>query len=345
MALNVLLIDGNWNLKRNFLKRETMFANGEHCGGSFGFLDSLRAVVNKEMPDRVVVMWDGPMGGKMRHDIYPHYKENREGKSWDEESYYLTERELDYEAKKKYSKMLQKIKVKNYLEELHIRQTEVDYVEADDLIAQYVLTKKSDEKITIFSSDKDYYGLIQKDVCVLRPVDDLKINIDNFKTTFGYIPENALILRCFEGDDSDNIPGVDGIAYKSIIKYFPRFQDEVYDVDRFIKEAVELYQKKQNKTLEKIIGCRRVIERNLLLMNLHKPFLTEQAIQEVDEIHNLPIVEDNNFTQRSISTAMKMMIKDGYNRHVWNENLEFFFRPFYRLVAKEVEFSKKILNS
>jgi len=339
-----LVIDGDWNLKRNFMKREMMFANGEHCGGSFGFLESLRAVVNKEMPDRVVVMWDGPMGGKMRHDIYPHYKENREGKSWDEESYYLTEHELDYEAKKKYSKMLQKIKVKNYLEELYIRQAELDYIEADDLIAQYVLTKKADEKITIFSSDKDYYGLIQKDVCVLRPSDDFKITHENFKETFGYIPENALILRCFEGDDSDNIPGVDGVAFKSIVKYFPRFRDEVYDVDRFIKESVEMYQKKQIKLFEKIIGCRRTIERNMLLMNLHKPFLTEKAIKEVEEIHDCPIVEDNDFTQRSIATAMKMIVKDGYTQYVWNQNLEFFFRPFYRLVAKETEFTKKVLN-
>jgi 5'-3' exonuclease len=326
------------------MKRENMFSKGEHCGGSFGFLESLRSVVNKEMPDRTVVMWDGVLGGKLRHDIYPQYKENRD-KSWDIDSYLLSETEIGHEAIKKYSQLTQKIKVKNYLEELYIRQAEVELVEADDLIAKYILLKEPDETIVIFSSDKDYYQLIKEGVSVLRPSDNLLITINNFKEIFGYTHENALIMKCFEGDDSDSITGVDGIGEKSIIKYFPRFVDEVYDVERFIKESVEAYQKKQIKFYEKIIGCRRIMERNHKLMDLHHPFLTQEAIDEVEGIRDCVIVEDNNFTQRSITNAMKMMIKDGYNKLVWQENMEFFFRPFFRLVAKETEYSRKILGS
>ena len=197
--MRVLILDSDWNLKRNFKKRENMFAKGEHCGGSFGFLESLRAVINKESPDRVVAMWDGIAGGKFRHDIYPHYKENRD-KSWDEESYLLTEEETGHEAAKKYSQLTQKIKVKNYLEELYIRQVEVNLIEADDLIAKYVLLKEPEENIVIFSSDKDYYQLISEGVSVLRPSDNFLITYNNFKETFGYIPENSLIMKCFEGD-------------------------------------------------------------------------------------------------------------------------------------------------
>ncbi len=342
--MRTLIVDGDWNLKRNFMKRETMFAKGEHCGGSFGFLESLRAVINKEMPDRTVVFWDGILGGKLRHDIYPNYKENRD-KSWDEDSYLLSEHEIDYETKRKYSRLTQKIKVKNYLEELYIRQAEIRLIEADDLIAKYVLSKSSDETIVIFSSDKDYYQLIKEGVSVLRPSDNLLITIDNFKSLFGYTHENSLIMKCFEGDDSDSITGVEGVGEKSILKYFPRFVDEVYDIDRFIKEAIEAYQKKQIKFYEKIIGCRRVIERNQKLMDLSHPFLTKEAIEEVDTIRECIIVEDSSFTQRSISNAMKMMIQDGYNKLVWQENLELFFRPFFRLVAKESEYSKKVLGN
>ena len=342
--MKTLLIDGDWNLKRNFMKRETMFAKGEHCGGSFGFLESLRSVVNKVMPDRVIVMWDGNMGGKMRYEIYPNYKKDRD-KSWEEESYILSESEMEYEKKRKYSRLTQKIKVKNYLEELYIRQVECTLVEADDLIAKYVLLKKIDETIIIFSSDKDYYQLIKEGVSVLRPSDNFLITYQNFKEIFGYIPENALIMKCFEGDDSDSIPGVDGIGEKSIIKYFPRFTDEVYDVERFIKESVDAYQKKKIKFYEKIIGCRRVMERNHKLMDLNNPFLTDEAIEEVEMIHDCIIVEDTSFTQRSISNAMKMMIKDGYNKLVWQEKMDFFFQPFFRLVAKETEFSKKVLGN
>ena len=88
-----------------------------------------------------------------------------------------------------------------------------------------------------------------------------------------------------------------------------------------------------------------MIERNKKLMDLNHPFLTQEAIDEVESIRECVIIEDNSFTQRSISNAMKMMIKDGYNKLVWQENMEFFFRPFFRLVAKETEYSRKILGN
>lgn len=342
--MKTLVIDGEWNLKRNFLKRETLFSKGEYCGGSFGFLDSLRSVVNKVMPDRVVVLWDGIMSGKLRHNIYPKYKEKR-NKSWDEDSYKLDEHELGEEAKRKYSILQQKIKVKNYLEELFIRQVEVDEIEADDLIALYVQMRTQNEQIVIFSSDKDYLQLIEEGVSVLRPSDNFLITVENFKETYGHIPENALTLRCFEGDVSDSIQGVDGIGTKTLLKYYPRFQEEIYTIDRIIQEAVGMYQDKKIKFFEKIIGCRRIFERNKKLMDLRNPFVNEKAKTEIAEIRDCIIaLEDVNYMQRSITNAMKMMLADGYDKLVWQENMELFFRPFYRLVAKEKEFTRNTIE-
>lgn len=343
--MKTLIIDGEWNLKRNFLKREALFSKGEHCGGSFGFLESLRSVVNKTMPDRVVVMWDGIMGGKLRHDIYSKYKENR-NKSWDENSYLMDDHAIEEEEKRKYSILQQKIKVKNYLEEFFIRQAEVNCIEADDLIALYVKMKTDDENIVIFSSDKDYVQLVDDGVSVLRPADDFVITKENFKQTYGYTHENALALRCFEGDVSDNISGVDGIGYKTITKYFPRFIDESYTVDRIISEAVDLYKEKKIKFFEKIIGCRRTFERNKKLMDLRNPLVNEEAEKEISDLRECIIaLEDEKYAQRSISNAAKMMVADGYSALVWKENLEFFLRPFYRLVAKEKEYTKKITQN
>ena len=38
--MKTILIDGQWNLKRNFYKKKNYSAKGELCGGSFGFLES-----------------------------------------------------------------------------------------------------------------------------------------------------------------------------------------------------------------------------------------------------------------------------------------------------------------
>lgn len=349
------MVDGEWNLKRNFKKRVELFAKGEHCGGSYGFLDSLRAVVNKVMPDKVIVMWDGKMSGKLRHDIYPNYKKDR-NKSWDADSYVLTDEMISEEERKnKYSIGLQKIKVRNYIEELFIRQAEIEEIEADDLIALYVNSKPADEEIIIFSSDKDYRQLISENVSVLIPpqkkgdTENVMITINNFKEKFGYTHENILFLRCFEGDDSDSITGVDGIAETSMINHFPKFADEVYTIDRLIEEAAILYNnhksKKKPKFYEKIIGSRRIFERNKKLMDLRHPFVNEEAIKEVSEFRTHTLINKDGSADRSISTAMRMMVADGYNNLVWNGNLEFFVQPFYRLVTKEKEFRNQLLNS
>lgn len=342
--MKALLVDGDWNLKRNYMKLNEMFSlKGEHCGGSFGFLDSLRSVINSVFPDRVIVMWDGEGSGKARKDIYHPYKANRD-KPWLLRSQYANDDVIKYEERKKYSIVNQKIKVKNYLEELFIRQLEVDYIEADDLIAGYVMNRKEDEEIIIFSSDKDYYQLIGENVSVLRPSDKTYITERNFEKLFGYTSKNCLALRCFEGDESDNIPGIEGIGLKTILKFFPAFATEEYDIDRIISESVELYKVKKLKTLEKIIGSRRIYERNKRLMDLKEPFLTEEASEEIDELRTCLIYSNDDFNDRSINNAMKMMIKDGYVRHVFNNDMETFFKPFYRMVTKEKEFSKKTLN-
>jgi 5'-3' exonuclease len=343
--MKVLLVDGNWNLKRNFMKLSEMFSlKGEHCGGSFGFIDSLRSVVNYVFPDRVVVMWDGEASGKLRKEIYPSYKANRD-KSWLHSSQYMSDNVYKHEEQRKYSILNQKIKVKNYLEELFIRQLEVDLIEADDLIAGYVQNLDENEQVVIFSSDQDFYQLINENVSVLRPSDKKLITIYNFKELFGYDIKNALLLKCFEGDDSDNITGIEGIGLKTILKFFPKFVDEEYDIDRVISESVELYKTKKLKTLEKIIGSRRIFERNKKLMNLKEPFLPEESLSEIEELKNCIIYTNDNFNDRSINNAMKMMIKDGYTKLVYNNDMESFFKPFYRLVTKEKEYSKKVLNS
>lgn len=182
MSFKTLIVDGDWNLKRNYSARDILSINGEHCGGVFGFLENLGMIINKTLPDRVVVVWDGDMSGKLRHDFYPLYKNSH--KSWDAETYYKTIQEINDEEKRKISISNQKRKLKNIFENLFIRQVEVEYIEGDDLIAQYVLTKEPKESIIIYSRDQDYYQLIDTDVSVLRPADGILLTEKKKKQSF-----------------------------------------------------------------------------------------------------------------------------------------------------------------
>jgi 5'-3' exonuclease len=341
--MKVLLVDGEWCLKRSFNARKDLFSfKGEHCGGVYGFLETLGSTINKVLPDRVVVVWDGERSGQLRHDIYPLYKADH--KEWDAEAYMRTEAQLDAEMRSKVSCSNQKLKTKNLLDGLFIRQAEVDLIEGDDLIALYVQMKEKDEQVIIFSRDKDYYQLVDENVYVLRPADNIIVTPTNFKSLFGYIKENALMLKCIEGDSGDNVAGVPKVAYTTIVKYFPKFKDEVYTIDRFVDEAFELYHTKKHKVLENIMGSRGLCKRNKILMDLRNPLVNEEAIKEVEIIRECVMAKEGGQVDRSIQDAMSALIKEGYTRFMYNNDINTFLLPYQRIATKEKEYTRKILE-
>ena len=344
--LKTLLVDGEWNLRRNAKARPDMRSGADWCGGLFGFLDSLRSLTKKLMPDRIVVMWDGKAAGQHRKNIYPTYKSNR-NRDFSREAYGLTDKGFEYEKNRKNSLLLQKIKIKNYLEELSIRQVEIDYIEGDDLIAGYVKNREDDEIIYILSADKDYYSLFDKNVSVIRPSDSLIINVENFFQTFGYHYENAILFKCFEGDVSDCIKGILGIGEDTLLETFPNLKNKKYSIDELIEEAKALQDKKKkpSKKLNIIIESKEKFEINKKLMDLNEnPFLNQEAVDAIIEIGSCIIVDPSNVKERSIDTAMRMFVKDGFTQFVYNQDYGSFFQPFYRIAMKELEYSKANLT-
>lgn len=337
--MKTLLVDGQWNLKRNFYKRkELKTSTGYLCGGSFGFLDSLKVVMNRVLPDRVVVMWDGFQSGKFRYEIYPPYKARR-NKDWSQtEKAIATDGLYSPQDLEKVEFFKQKIKVQNYLEELYVRQLEVDFIEADDLIAEYVLSSKNDdEEIIIFSRDKDYLQLISDKVSIMTSDSAFVFNKKQYEEKYGHTLDNELIFKCFEGDDSDGIGGVKGVTRDTLIKYFPNISKEKYLYSRLVEESLEAKKKKKLKIYDKIIEAESILYRNARLMNLKKPFLNDEAIEKVNAVKHGTLDET-----RSVEQAIGTFIKDGMINHIHDSNLENFFSPFYRIMTKEREYTQKM---
>lgn len=335
--MRVLLVDGQWNLKRNFKKRQDLkTSTGYLCGGSFGFIESLKTAMNRFMPDRVVVMWDGFHSGKLRYDIYPPYKANR-NKDWERtQKAIATDGLYNPQDLERVELLKQKIQVQNYLDELYVRQVEVDLIEADDLIAQYILRSESDdEEIVVFSRDKDYLQLISDKVSIMSSDSSFFINRKEYEIKYGHSLDNELLFKCFEGDKSDKIDGVRGITRETLIKYFPNIKKEKYLYSRLVEESLEAQQKKKLKIYDKILESESILYRNARLMNLKKPFLNDEAIKKVDAIKHGTLGED-----RSIEQAVSLFIRDGMISHLQDGSLEDFFSPFYRIMTKEVEYSK-----
>lgn len=333
--MKTLLVDGTWCLKKNFHKRKNYEANGHLCGGSFGFLDSLKSVISKILPDRIVVMWDGFNAGKFRYEIYKPYKANRK-KDWDAEYHALSTDGIESpEDREKYEIALQKEVVKEFLDEFYIRHVDVKFIEADDLIAYYILSSQiPNEEIVIYSRDKDFLQLASPKVSILNPDNFELITAQNFKKVFGYPVENALLFKCFDGDSSDKIEGIKGITTENLLENFPQMAEEKYMYNRLVEECYNKKREKKLKIYDKIIESRSVLYRNAELMNLKNPFINEAAKEEVQKVIYDPI--EKNF---SIKSAMDLFISKGFNKFVKNEFLDLFFAPFFRIINKEKEYS------
>lgn len=136
--IKTLLVDGNNLIKIGFHGVKDYYHEGKHIGGIWHFLNTLRRFIEEQNYDKVVVFWDGEENSLSRKLLYPRYKENRA---------------QDTNEHKVTSFNYQKDRVKQYLEELFIRQVNIENNEADDLIAYYCQIA-NDEKITIFSGDR-----------------------------------------------------------------------------------------------------------------------------------------------------------------------------------------------
>ncbi len=237
--MKVILVDGSWNLKRNFYyQKGVRNSNGELCGGIIGFINSLKDVINKFLPDRVVVAWDGFNAGRLRWEIYPQYKSKR--KNYDQEIKMLKNEGItnDPKEKERFEILKQKFVLSRILDELFVRQMEVDLIEADDLIAEYILQNTNDE-IFIYSRDGDFRQLISDKVKIINPDHFFVLDKKLYEETYKCIVENELLLKCFDGDSADEITKVGGVTREKLFEHFPRLRTEKYTYKMLVAECYE----------------------------------------------------------------------------------------------------------
>ena len=111
----------------------------------------------------MVVIWDGKGGSGNRQNINPNYKAQRATSRITHWGLYDS-REEEQEAL-----IGQLFRTKDYLECLPLQQIVMEKLEADDIIA-YLAKRASNagKKVTIVSSDKDFFQLIDNNIEVLE---------------------------------------------------------------------------------------------------------------------------------------------------------------------------------
>jgi DNA polymerase-1 len=323
-----LLVDGNNLLKIGFHGVKDYFNKGEHIGGLWHFLNTLRRFIDEENFSKVVVFWDGETSTSQRRLIYPKYKLNRKA----------PENELKEESFNK-----QKHRVKEYLEEMFVRQVEFPNSEADDLIAYYCQISKGEDKI-VFSGDRDLTQLITDDVTIYSPnTKKYYKKGDNIKLHDIEIPHyNVKTFKILSGDKSDNIDGIYYLGEKTFVKLFPELLEKEVSFSDILTRGEELLKEQKDnsvlknlltgKTKEGIFGD-EFFEINKKIVDLSEPLISDEGKELVESYYSESLDPDG----RGYKNLIRMMMEDGIFKYLPknDEAWVYFLKPFLKLTRKE----------
>lgn len=325
--MTTLLVDGDNLLTIGYFGVKNYFYKGEHIGGIYHFLNTLRRSFENYHLEKIVVFWDGEEGSLSRKKLYPYYKDNpKKPKSENEINSYNYQRQ----------------RVKQYLEEVYVRQGEYKYCETDDCIAYYTQNTPEEKKI-IFSSDGDLTQLVNEKTQLYNPSHH---KLYKPKDTFIYdheevLVENIKLVKMLCGDPSDNIAGIRNLGIKRLKELFPEIVSQPLTLDYIRYKTNFLFeQDKENKIIQNLItGVTKrgvfgeeFFQVNSSIVSLDEPILTEEAKENIKVLIN----ENLDTEGRSYKNAMKMMMEDGLfqvlpKSDAWMN----FLNPFLRLTRKE----------
>ena len=320
-------------MKIGFHGVKDYFHNGEHIGALYHFMNTLRKFISEHNFDKVVVFWDGEDSTSLRGILYPKYKQNRR---------------LVMEDAIFMSYLKQKNRIKQYLEEVYIRQLEISGREADDLIAYYCHISENEDKL-IFSSDRDLTQLISEKVSVYSP--SLKSTFKHGDTIkfddFSFPHYNVKTLKIMTGDKSDNIEGIYLLGEKTLVKFFPEILEKPISYTDILARAEELLkEQKDNQTLKNLLTGKTksgIFENeyyavNEQIVDLSNPLLKDEDKEEISQIVSENLEQDG----RSYRNIIKYMVEDGLFKYLpkGDDAWTYFLKPFMKLTRKEKNKSK-----
>jgi DNA polymerase I len=254
-----------------FIKNPRITSKGLNTSAIFGFLLTLREVLQKQKPTHIAVVFDTP-APTFRHEMYKEYKATRDETPED------IKKAVPY--------------IKRLLEAYKIPIIDYPGFEADDVIG--TLAEKASGKgfITyMMTPDKDFAQLVTDKIIMFKPSrsgnESVKWGVDEVKHEFSVQdPRQVIDILALMGDTADNIPGAPGVGPKTAMKLISEYGS--------VEEVFRNTDKLKGKLKEIIEGNREQIElsKRLATIELNVPvdLKEDELILEVpdrDKLKNL----------------------------------------------------------
>ena len=208
----LIIIDSNSLLHRSFHALPPLTTkSGQETGAVYGYLLTLFKAINDLNPNYIIACFD-TKAPTFRHEMFKDYKGQRAATP---------------------QGIVSQIPIaKEVLDALKIPVFARDGVEADDLIATIctkAIEQEKDVEVYILSGDLDNLQLVNKNVKVYTLGKGIKDTIiyddDKVKERFGVFPSQMADLKALMGDQSDNIPGVEGVGKKTAAEIIQKYGD------------------------------------------------------------------------------------------------------------------------
>lgn len=210
--MKLILIDGNSIMYRAFYGTShtgNLMRNskGVYTNAVYAFANIINKIMDQEY-DAILVAFDK---GKhtFRHEIMSDYKAGR---------------------KPMPDEMRGQIPlIKELLDNLNILRYEIDDYEADDIIGTMSkIAREQGFNVSIYSSDKDLFQLIDEKTSVFTPGKNMneldEYNVERLYERYTLKPSQMIDLKALMGDQSDNLKGIPGVGDKTAIKLLTQYE-------------------------------------------------------------------------------------------------------------------------
>ena len=214
MAKRLFLVDGTALAYRSFFafaanpRTSLTTSSGQPTGAVFGFVQTLRSLLEREKPDAIAVAFDGPREDLYRTKIYPEYKSTR-SRMPDEMAVQLDD-------------------IRKVVEGYGIRIVESPADEADDVIGTLAVQgREAGMEVYIVTGDKDFLQLVGPHIHLwnLRSSTTKPevMGPAEVEAKWGVKPSQIVDLLALMGDSSDNVPGVPKVGEKTAVELIQQF--------------------------------------------------------------------------------------------------------------------------
>ncbi|MBI5151596.1 MAG: hypothetical protein HZA34_03405 [Candidatus Pacebacteria bacterium] len=264
----LVLIDGHALVFRAFHAFPPLTtSDGELVNAVYGFTRILLKVIKDLQPKYIAVAFD--MGKPtFRHTEFVGYKAQR---------------------KETPSELISQLgRVQDMVRALNIPIFGVEGYEADDVIGTIAETMKNKVKVLIVTGDKDAFQLVQDDkVMVYMPPrqreDAKEYNEKDVEEKMGIPPSLIVDYKALSGDQSDNIPGVQGVGPKTAVTLLKTFGsvDGIYEA---LQDPSKLNGEQKTVLKEKLVEK---------LVNGHDSARMSRHLATIDRTVPLSFVLDN----------------------------------------------------